>query len=79
MNLIKHHHSLLCRQEISAAKSKEELGQKAALGNGQEADEIRMVPTWWISVKRMVNLSQTAASNNQQSKLQLGRKEELTR
>ena len=77
--MIKHHHPLLCWQGISTAKQEEELGPRAALDNDQERDEIGMVPTWWNSVKRMVNSPQTAASNTLESTLQLGRKEELTR
>ena len=41
--------------------------------------EIRMVPAWWNSVKRMVKSLQTDASNTLQSISQPGCKEELAR
>ena len=51
---------------------------KAVLGNVQEADEIRMVQTWWNSLRRIVNSLKTAPSNTLQSTLQPGHKEEQT-
>ena len=76
--MIKRHHPLPCWQGISAAKQEEKLGPKAVLDNGQEADKIRMVPTWWISVN-----GKMIANSNFQHPVKLIRRikteEELTK